>query len=246
VKIIDAHLHFSAISKFIDAAESISEVDYSGKGLQEEFELNNIVLGIAMGLTESHPCSFPDKYSDNPMSIDLESHVPYNLVSCIGINPTALECNLREQIKQIENKLQSESVVGIKLYPGYYPYTVNELIYQTIYKLAGYHDLPVVIHCGDTFFDRGLLRYAHPLHVNQLAIKYPNVRFVIAHFGNPWVMDTGIILSNNANVFADLSGLFLGDEELLTKKQQNTLIMNHIRTGILYSEHYDKILFGSD
>jgi len=243
--IIDAHLHFSAIDKFADTAINLAGVEYFGRGLDREFRKNNVIGGIAMGLTESRSGAFPDKYSPNPMGIDL-ANCPENLFHCVGINPTELEFEYSKEIRAIELGLQRDSAVGIKLYPGYYPYSVTDPIYQGVYELAGKYDLPVVIHCGDTFCERGLLRYAHPIHVNQLAIKYPAIRFVIAHFGNPWVLDTGVILSNNTNVFADLSGLFLGNRVLLAKARKKRLIFNNLKTGIEYAEGYEQILFGSD
>ena len=43
-------------------------------------------------------------------------------------------------------------------------------------------------------------------------MDYPNVKFVMAHVGNPWMMDAAEVVYKNVNVWADLSGLLLADD----------------------------------
>ncbi len=49
--------------------------------------------------------------------------------------------------------------------------------------------------------------------MDEVAVDFPGVRFVLAHFGNPWLIDAAEVLFKNANVWADLSGLFVGSDE---------------------------------
>lgn len=246
MQIIDSHCHYSKVAKFMETSRKLSYVDYSYDGLTET-QLNNEVVGsIAMGVTETTRGRFPDKYSPNPMGADLTEKRPPNLYRCLGINPTKLAGNPNGELAKVEEEMANPKVVGLKLYPGYYPFSVTDPVYQPVLTLAQRIGLPVVVHCGDTFSQRGLLRYAHPIHINQVAIKYEDVRFVIAHFGNPWTIDAGIILSNNPNVYADLAGLAIGSERELSKFREKSLLLSNIRAGIEYSESYDKILFGSD
>ncbi len=60
MKIIDAHMHYSKISSFIQASRQ-NGVDYSPPGLVTEGEKNQISAGICMGLCETGDGSFPDK-----------------------------------------------------------------------------------------------------------------------------------------------------------------------------------------
>ncbi|MDD3267830.1 MAG: hypothetical protein PHX14_00785 [Syntrophomonadaceae bacterium] len=53
MKIIDAHMHFSNITRFVNMAKSISLVNYSKEGLKREFEQSDIIMGIGMGVNES-------------------------------------------------------------------------------------------------------------------------------------------------------------------------------------------------
>lgn len=243
MKLIDAHMHFSNIKRFINMSKSISFVDYSSEGLKREFSKSNIIMGIAMGLNETEKKSFPDEKAQNPMNLDLESNIPETLRCCIGINPFSLT---QESINRLENELKKPFTVGLKIYPGYYPLHICNHIYAPIYELAEKYDLPVVIHMGDTFSHRGHLEFSQPLTVNQLAADYKKVNFVIAHFGNPWVMDTAVVLSNNTNVYTDLSGLIVGNQKLVENLSGERLFVDNIRRGLLYDKLYHKVMFGSD
>jgi len=246
MKIIDAHLHFSKIESFEKTAKEISHVDYSAIGLNKEFEDNNIILGIGMGVTEETRGGFPDVSSSNPMKLDLEDKLPSKLAYCVGINPIKLIGESKDhELLQIEEELKNDAI-GIKIYAGYYPFYVYDAVYEPIYALAEKYNVPVVIHSGDTYSDRGLLKYSHPLTVDELAVKYRNIKFVIAHLGDPWVMETAEVVRKNSNVFTDISGLIVGDEKEVERWKNERLFVEHFKRALVYLDDYFKVLFGSD
>lgn len=233
MKIIDAHVHFSNIKSFHDASVK-SKVDYSLKGFLKEFKG---ITAVGMGLTESND-PFPDSNAVNPMKLDLDDN-PNNLHTCLGYNPLT-----NYNIKAFENDI-TDNTVGLKIYAGYYHYHVWDDIYSPLYELARRHSLPVVIHSGDTYSRRGLLKYAHPLEIDELAVKYPDVIFIIAHFGDPWIMDAAEVAAKNPNVYIDLSGLIVGDQNDINHFTVDEFTMN-IRRGLVYLNNYKKVMFGSD
>ncbi|QVK21191.1 amidohydrolase family protein [Mycoplasmatota bacterium] len=245
MKVIDAHIHFSNIEIFKETAKKKSNVDYSRIGLNQEFSNSNIIAGIGMGLTETNAGRFPDRESQNPMLLDLDE-LPKDLYECIGINPYELINNKIFELRNLEQSISSERVVGIKIYAGYYHYHVWDEVYDDVYKLAEKYKLPVVIHSGDTYSEKGLLKYSHPLEIDELAMKYRNVNFIVAHFGDPWIMETAELISKNSNVYADLSGLIVGNKQVVKKFSEEPLFKDHIKRGLIYANNYKKILFGSD
>ena len=118
------------------------------------------------------------------MGLDLNEKTPSIVARCIGVNPVKLEEDMTGKLDRIELELSRPDTVGIKLYAGYYPYYVYDRIYEPIYYLAGKYNLTVVIHGGATYSDRALLKYSHPLTVDELAVKHRNINFVIAHLGD--------------------------------------------------------------
>lgn len=246
MKIIDSHIHVSNIESFKKTAENISFLDYSSAGLMEEFKKAGIVAAIGMGLTEQEPDGFPDSSSPNPMMLDLEAEIPGFVATCPGINPVLIEKNGSAELERIETVLSRPDVVGIKIYAGYYPYYVHDKMYEPVYRMAEQYNLAVVIHGGATYSDRCFLKYSHPLELDELAVKHRRLNIVIAHMGDPWVMDTAVVISKNDNVFADLSGLIVSDEAGIRKVREDRLAMEHAMQALVYAERYQKILFGSD
>jgi uncharacterized protein len=243
MKIIDAHMHFSNIQSFKDTASNLSKLDYSSAGLQQEYRDANVVLGIAMGLTETKADGFPDYDAATPMGLDLEDAVPANICYCPGINPYRLG---KKELAALEELLQKPEIVGIKIYLGYYPFYAYDDVYSPVYELAIKYGLPVVFHTGDTYSERGLLKYAHPLTLDEVAVKYREINFMMAHFGDPWVLDGAEVLYKNRNMYADLSGLVVGTEAEIRKKLESPLFFNHLKHALTFTDDYSKFLFGTD
>jgi predicted TIM-barrel fold metal-dependent hydrolase len=117
----------------------------------------------------------------------------------------------RTDLFHLEERLRDGIIKGIKLYPGYDKYAINDPSLETVFFIAAKYDVPVMIHTGDTYAKDAKVRMAHPLLVDDVAVDYPEVKFVICHLGNPWFQDTAEVLYKNDNVFADISGLTLKD-----------------------------------
>jgi predicted TIM-barrel fold metal-dependent hydrolase len=117
----------------------------------------------------------------------------------------------RTDLFSLEERIRDGVVRGIKLYPGYDHYPINDPSLETVFRIAAKHQVPVLIHTGDTYSRTAKVRMAHPLLVDDVAVDYPDVRFVMCHVGNPWFQDAAEVLYKNENVFADISGLTLGE-----------------------------------
>lgn len=241
MKIIDAHLHFSNSEGLKETAEIIGEVDYSGNGLVREFEKSNVVAGIVMSV----PDAATYLLSDFSLNLKGKNKDLYPLVNCVGIDPTKLLQDSGE-IYRIEQELNQRNVVGIKIYAGYFHYYVYDPIYDPIYALARKYNVPVAIHCGDTQSAKGLLKYSHPLTIDELAVNHEDITFVICHIGVPWVMDTAELILKNHNVYTDVSGLIGGNKEHVKEMESTRLFIEYIQQALLYANRYDKVLFGSD
>jgi len=245
--IIDAHIHLSRIESFRRTAVEESFVDYSAAGLKAEFDRCGVVLGIGMGVTEQSPGGFPDRRSPNPMTLDLEDPLPPFLLECVGINPVRLDSPQRlVELDRIEQRLRHPDVAGIKIYAGYYPYYVYDIVYEPVYALAKQYKLPVVIHTGTTYSLDGMLKYAHPLTVDELAVRHRDITFMMCHLGDPWVLDGAEVANKNPNVYSDLSGLLVGEKTKFGRFIDEPLFMDHIRRALIYADNYEKMVFGTD
>jgi predicted TIM-barrel fold metal-dependent hydrolase len=144
--------------------------------------------------------------------------------------------------------LGKKRVVGIKLYLGYQHFYPADEVCRPVYELALRHNVPVVFHTGDVFVSTGteLLKFAHPLGIDEVATRYPELKIVMAHLGNPWIADCAGVLSKNKNVYADLSGLFVheGAKNGPTPRYQ-AVLRQQIEHLIAYAGG-ERLLYGSD
>ncbi|WP_341282720.1 amidohydrolase family protein [Paenibacillus sp. FSL H8-0537] len=244
MKIIDAHVHYSNIAAFKETAQALAAIDYTASGLLKEFRNAGVIAGVGMGVTETVEGAFPDSAALNPMLLDLSGQLPDNLFTCVGINPLTL--HLDGQLEALEQSLRSKNVVGIKLYAGYYHYNVGDEIYDPVYRLASTYELPIVIHGGLTYSDKGLLKYSHPLSMEETFLKHRNLTFMLCHLGDPWVMETAALLEKNPNLYADLSGWIVGDAAKVERLLQEQTYTDHFRRAIVFAEKYDRLVFGTD
>jgi predicted TIM-barrel fold metal-dependent hydrolase len=151
--------------------------------------------------------------------------------------------NYRERdLRELADDLRAGLVKGLKLYPGYEPFYPHDKRLQVVYDLAEEFGVPVMIHSGDTYSPKGKLKYSHPLEIDEVAVDHPNVRFVICHLGNPWLTDTMEVVYKNANVYADISGLMLGE----FTEAFEIYMRDEIEDVITYAGEPEKFLFGTD
>ena len=217
-------------------------------GFQKEAAENNVVHSICMGLAEDSPHTFPDANVRTPMLADM---LPYSLQNmppflslCLGINPHNLD---EQSIEKMENLIKtSGSIVGFKIYAGYYHFDVCDKVYDPVYLLAEKYDLTVAIHSGDTFSDRGLLIYSQPLSVDKLAVTHRDMRIVICHLGAPWIFEACEVAFKNKNVFLDLSGFLIGNSAYLQYMTSKQLYIDRIKSAIIFLDNYDKMMYGTD
>ncbi|HVR37250.1 MAG TPA: amidohydrolase family protein [Methylomirabilota bacterium] len=151
--------------------------------------------------------------------------------------------NYRERdLRELSDYLKDGLLKGLKLYPGYEPFYPHDKRCQVLYDLALEYDVPVMIHTGDTYTPKGKLRFAHPLHVDDVAVDNPGLKLVICHIGNPWIRDCMEVIYKNRNVYADISGLVLGDFKSHFKK----FMLQQVKEMILYAGEPRYLLYGTD
>jgi len=154
-----------------------------------------------------------------------------------------------EHFQRVGEEITGKPVRALKVYLGYLHFGPNHPNYLPYYELAARHRLPVIFHTGDTFSPLAKLRFANPLLVDDVAVDFPQVSFVLAHFGNPWLREAAEVVYKNVNVWADLSGLVVGDAPLFHDEARRDLLADTVRRvaeAFRYAERPNRFLYGSD
>jgi len=154
----------------------------------------------------------------------------------------SIDNHTEQDLENYDRWLRKNELVGIKIYCGYEPYFPSDQRYQRIYELCTELNVPVMMHCGDTFARKAKLKYAHPLNVDEVAAENPDLKIIICHLGNPWILDCQEVLYKNQNVYADISGLFLGPPNQYYERK----LVEKIKELLSYTSSPHHLLFGTD
>jgi len=157
--------------------------------------------------------------------------------------------SISEQLEKFNKYFQEEQIVGVKLYPGYQRFYPSDERIFPIAALCQKYNKPLIFHSGDVFDEAGSaeLKYSHPIHVDGLAVRYPECKIVIAHFGFPYHLETANIVSKNKNVFTEVSGTIL---EPRSEAEAIALLNQYIkdleRVFAYFPDIKEKVMFGTD
>jgi predicted TIM-barrel fold metal-dependent hydrolase len=136
---------------------------------------------------------------------------------------------------ELERARTDLELKGIKLGPNYQGFDPLGAAALRIYALAERHGLPILFHQGASPVREAPLRYAHPLVMDEIAIRFPELRVVMAHLGHPWQRETIVTVRKHPHVYADISALFYRPWSFYEGLRLAT------EWGVL-----DRLLFGSD
>lgn len=133
---------------------------------------------------------------------------------------------------ELRRKVESEGFRGLKLYPTYQHYYLNDPRMYPLYQAAMELGIPVLIHTGSSVFKGSRMKYGDPLHLDDVAVDFPSLNLVMAHAGRGFWYDRAYFLAKlHDNVHMEVSGL--PPSKLMTYFPELDRIT-------------DKVLFGSD
>jgi predicted TIM-barrel fold metal-dependent hydrolase len=154
-----------------------------------------------------------------------------------------------EHLRRVDAALAAKQVRGLKGYLGYLHFAPDHGGYRPYYELAEKHGIPFIFHTGDTYSAAAKLRYAHPLGVDEVAVDHPKVKFVLAHLGNPWLIDAAEVIYKNLNVWADVSGLVVGDAASFASEERKETLQETrtaLARAVQFAERPNRFVYGSD
>jgi uncharacterized protein len=236
MSIIDCHTHLNIYNEINKTEEKILSLQERLDILLETMENNNIVYSL---LLSSYKVDV-----NRPSTAQIIDIVDKNgIKNKIGVVAGyTIDNHTQEDLKNYRQWLKDDIIKGIKLYCGYehhYPYDER---YQIVYDMCIEFGCPLMIHTGDAFSHRAKIKYSHPLNVDDVAVDNPELKIVMCHIGNPWITDCQEILYKNKNVYADISGLIVGDFTLSGEIHYT----NKIKEILNYVDSPHHLLYGSD
>lgn len=101
-----------------------------------------------------------------------------------------------------------EGFRGLKLYPTYQHFYPNDRALYPMYEAAQELRMPVLFHTGTSVFRGSKIKYGEPLHLDDLAVDFPDLPLVMAHSGRTmWYEQAFTLARLHPNLYMEISGL---------------------------------------
>ncbi|MGY1620982.1 amidohydrolase family protein [Geodermatophilus sp. SYSU D00965] len=138
-------------------------------------------------------------------------------------------------------KLVTEyGVKGFKFHPNTQAFFPNDRMAYPLYEVIAEHNLVALFHTGQTGVGAGQragggirLKYSNPMHVDDVAVDFPDMKIILAHPSFPWQDEALSVATHKPQVYIDLSGWSPKYFPPQLVQYANSLLKN-------------KVLFGSD
>ncbi|MCC6492533.1 MAG: amidohydrolase [Pirellulales bacterium] len=167
---------------------------------------------------------------DDAAVADYVAQAPQTMIGFLSVDPT--QPGWEDELRKGRERY---AMRGIKLLPMYANFYPQDERLDPLWKYAGRHNLPVLLHTGTTFVAKAPLDCTLPRHLDVVARRFPDVKMILAHLGHPYEAETVVVIRKHANLYADVSALVYRPWQLF-----HSLMLVHEYNV------WDKILFGTD
>jgi hypothetical protein len=131
-------------------------------------------------------------------------------------------------------------VRGLKLHPPLQQFFPNDRAAYGVYEIFAAAKLPVLFHTGHSGIGTGMpggggvrLKFGNPMHVDDVAVDFPDLPIILAHPSFPWQDEAISVCLHKPQVYIDLSGW--------SPKYFSPTLVQYANTLLKH-----KVLFGSD
>lgn len=211
IEVVDAHAHFftyATIRRWIDSGTSLERL--------QQRVVHNTDMGTLTIPDESWDAGQMwkdelDKYGISAIGMmispevweefnDARKRFPGHFMGYAHVDPMA------EDAIDLVKRAGKDGFQGIKLYPSSGTYHVYDEKVYPVFEEAQRHKLLVILHFGITIGATANLRYGNPLDIQRPAQDFPELNFMIAHFGAGFFREVLMLMYQTHNVVVDTSG----------------------------------------
>jgi predicted TIM-barrel fold metal-dependent hydrolase len=108
--------------------------------------------------------------------------------------------------KELRRAVRDDGMRGLKLVPHLCEIQVNEPVMYPLYEESQELGIPVLFHMGTQFHSGTKLKFCRPIDVDEVAVDFPDLKLIIAHFGWPWYEEALAVAHRNLNVYFNIAG----------------------------------------
>jgi predicted TIM-barrel fold metal-dependent hydrolase len=165
---------------------------------------------------------------------DLVAAYPDRVIGFAGADPH----KGRAAVEELERAVVKLGLRGLNLQLYELKLGANDRLLYPLYDRCVELNIPVNIHTSINFSTKSLMRYGHPLLLDEVAVDFPDLRIIAGPPGWPWVQELIGVAWRHPNVFIAIESVRPG---LLLKQNSGYEPLLTYGNSVLS----DKIIFGS-
>ena len=217
--VVDVHVHVQPWEQISSSARSTLEGDMEDVARLLRFQREPAAFAAHLrehGIRRVGLVNYvaPDTMGFGPSCNDwvarYRDHDPETFFAWGGIHP-GVTPDVRGEMVRLLDELRLD---GIKVHPPHQGFAANAYLDGTlpalreVYAACEERDVPVMVHTGTSIFPGARSRLGDPMHADDVAVDFPELRIVLAHCGRPlWYEHAFFVARRHPNVYLDLSGI---------------------------------------
>jgi predicted TIM-barrel fold metal-dependent hydrolase len=247
----DAHIHFFSHSFFAGLARQKGMPDPESLAALLGWEIPSTDPQVlaARWATEldangiDRACLIASAHSDEASVGAAVTALPDRFFGLFMLDP--IQPDARERVSAA---VKNPSFHGVCLFPAMHTYAITDPRLVPMLEMISDHHLAVFVHCGALSIGvrkkLGLvsqydMRFSDPLHLHPVALHFPQIRFIVPHFGAGLFREALMLADLCPNVYFDTSSsnrwMRYEDLDLRTVFRRVFDLLG-----------YDRVLFGTD
>ena len=112
-----------------------------------------------------------------------------------------------DAMEMLRHAIEDLHLKGVKFGPIYNGVALSDPRLEPVYEYCQRNNLPLTMHMGTTFARNAPVDLGRAIHVEPIAMKYPDLTMILAHMGHPWYSDCIAVIRKQPNVYAEVSAL---------------------------------------
>lgn len=140
----------------------------------------------------------PDQYVAN-----FVAQAPEKLVGFASCDPTQ-----EGHMEELRHGIESLRLVGVKMGPMYAGFDPRDPRCDPVYTYCQERGVPILFHSGTTYNRAAPLGFTRPWLFDEVAIRFRDLRMVLAHVGHPFCEECLVVTRKHPHVYADISALY--------------------------------------
>ncbi len=138
----------------------------------------------------------------NDLVASAVNEYPERFIGFASVDPHKGEAAVTE----LRRAVKDLGLRGLKLLPHLVDLYPNDRVMYPLYETARELSIPVLFHSGTQFHSGTKIKYCQPIHLDEVAVDFPELKIVIAHFGFPWFYETIAVTQRNPNMYFNIAG----------------------------------------